>query len=80
MATQVTTQKIQRNVNGSYRQILYNLNITGNGDTFATNLKTIFSANTPNSAAITNMTFSGGTITFTTTGAVNGVPVDVIGR
>jgi hypothetical protein len=81
MAVQQTGVPIQRNVNGSYRQNLYKLNITGNpSDTYDTKLKVIFSANTANTSLITNMTFSAGVITFTTTGTANGVPVDVIGR
>lgn len=73
----VTVLKIRRNVNGSFRENYYNLNIGVNGDTYNTNLKQIISADSNNPGAITSITFSGGTLTFNTTGAVNNAFVRV---
>ena len=58
----------------------YVLNIGVSGDTFKTGLKQILSVHTNNPGAVTLVAASGGTLTFTTTGAVNGVLVDVTGR
>lgn len=74
----VTTTTYNTNVDGSYRQELYKITIANSGDTLATSLRSIQSV-TFNDGAITKAAVSGGTITFTTTGAVTGALVNVIG-
>ena len=74
----VTVVSQRSNVSGSYRQRLYTVTIASSGDTLATPFKTIKSA-TANDVAITKVGVSGGTITFTTTGAVTAALVNVIG-
>ena len=74
----VTVNSYRSNVDGSYRENLYTVTIANTGDTLATNLKTIKAANA-NDVAITKIAASGGTLTFTTTGAVTSALVSVIG-
>lgn len=58
------------NVNGSYREVYYNLTITGNGDTLVVNpMKVIRAASWDNPGAVTSVTYSGNTVTFVATGA-----------
>lgn len=66
------------NVNGDLREKYFKINIANTGDTLATGLKLIKSL-TANDVAITKMAPSGGTVTFTTTGAVTGAFVKFAG-
>lgn len=76
----VTVNKLRNNVNGNYRQKLYNVDIANNGDTLVTPLSYIAEWNaTAQSAAAVGGTVSGGTITFATSGALPGVVVQVMG-
>lgn len=74
----VTQNSRKFNVDGSYREQLYNVDIATSGDTLVTGLHSISSV-TFNDVAITKAAVSGGTITFTTTGAVTGALVRVLG-
>jgi len=74
----VTVNSQRTNVSGSYRQRFYNVTIATSGDTLSTPFRTI-KAVTTNDGAITKSAASGGTITFTTTGAVTAALVNVIG-
>lgn len=74
----VTVTKQFTNVNGSYREKFFTINIASSGDTLKTGMNLIRSMSA-NDGAITKMAASGGTITFTTTGAVTGALVDVNG-
>ena len=74
----VTVNSQRTNVSGSWRQKFYNLTIAASGDTLATPFRTIRAANS-NDVAITKIGVSGGTVTFTTTGAVTGALVDLEG-
>jgi hypothetical protein len=69
----VTILKTRNNVNGSLREKYINLNIGANLDTYNTQFKQIIAVDSNNPGAITSITFSGGTLTFNTTGAVNNV-------
>lgn len=73
----VTITKTRQNVNGSLREKYLQLNIGSNGDTYDTKFKQIIAADSNNPGAITSITFSGGVLTFNTTGAVNGAFVRV---
>lgn len=65
---------------GSLKQITFpDIDIAANGDTLATGLQRILNAFTNVPGSVTSMTFSGGTITFVTGGAVNNVIVTVFG-
>lgn len=76
--TQTGTPAI--NVPGSVREKVFpDIDIANTGDTLATGFQSIRNAYTNNPGAVTSMTFSGGTITFNTTGAVNNVVVTVQG-
>lgn len=74
----VTVNSYRSNVDGSYREGLYNITIANTGDTQATNFKTVKSA-VSNDVAITKIAASGGTLTYTTTGAVTAALVRIIG-
>lgn len=68
------------NVPGSLRQRDFpDIDIANNGDTLATGFQTILNAFTNQPGNVTAMSFSGGTITFTTGGAVNNVRLTVFG-
>jgi hypothetical protein len=77
MAAVTVTQK-RINVKGSYREFFFKVNIATSGDTLATGLKQINDVSV-NDGAITKAAASGGTVTFTTTGAVTGALVGVSG-
>lgn len=55
------------------------IDIANNGDTLVTGFQQILSAYTNKPGSVTSMTFSGGTLTFVTGGAVSDVIVTVIG-
>jgi hypothetical protein len=74
----VTVTAYRTNVDGSYRESMYTINIATSGDTLATPLRTIKSISV-NDGAVTKSAASGGTVTFTTTGAVTGALVKVTG-
>jgi len=74
----VTVVSQRTNIDGSYREKFYTINIASSGDTLATPFKTIKSASASN-VAVTNVATSGGTVTFTTTGAVTGVQICLTG-
>ncbi len=74
----VTVNSYRANVDGSYRESLYNVTIANTGDTLATPMHTIKSVTT-NDVAITKSAVSGGTITFSSTGAVSNALVRVLG-
>ena len=74
----VTLNSQRTNIDGSYREKTFNVTIANSGDTLDTKLKTIKSA-VSNDVAITKLAASGGTITFTTTGAVTAALVRVLG-
>jgi hypothetical protein len=74
----VTVTSYRSNVDGSYRESMYTLNIANTGDTLTTPLRTIKSVSV-NDGAVTKSAVSGGVITFTTTGAVTGLLVKATG-
>ena len=78
MAAVTVNGNIDRNVAGARRQYQYNVTIATSGDTLATGLAAIKAVDF-NDTAITKAAVSGGTITFTTTGAVTGALVQVTG-
>jgi len=63
---------------GNLRAIVAQVDIATSGDTWVTGLATIYYAGS-NDVAITLLAVSGGTVTFTTTGAVANAKVFVIG-
>lgn len=63
---------------GDRRAYFYNATIASSGDTLATPLKTIQGI-ACSDTAITKMAVSGGTVTFTSGGAVTGFLLTVIG-
>ncbi len=72
----VTVNSVRNNVDGSYRELLYN--ITGTtGQTLATGLKLINAISWNDPANVTAATASGGTITFT--GTMTNTLVRVLG-
>mgnify|MGYP001604300040 CR=1 FL=1 len=75
-AVTVTAQRT--NVDGSYRERFYTINIATSGDTMATPFRTIKGVSF-NDVAITKAAAAVGVITFTTTGAVTGALVRVVG-
>lgn len=75
----VTVNSYRTNVDGSYRESLYNINIATSGDTLATAFKTVKSVTTNNPGAVTNVVPTAGSLAFTTTGAVTSLEVRVIG-
>lgn len=75
-AVTVTSQRY--NVDGSQREQFYVINIASNGDTLATGLKAINNVSC-NDTAVSKIAVSGGTITFTTGGAVTAAIVGVTG-
>ena len=81
MAAVTLAGTISNTVPGSVNQKHFpDVSIATTGDTLATGLQTILNAYSNKPASITAMSFSGGTITFTTTGgAVNNAKVTVIG-
>lgn len=74
----VTVNSYRSNICGSYRQAFYNLSIVTSGDTLATALHTIKSINV-NTTSISLAQPTGGTVAFTTSGAVNNALVELIG-
>lgn len=74
----VTLNSQRTNVDGSYRERTYNIDIATTGDTLTTPFRTIKAASA-NDGAITKVGVSGGVLTFTTTGAVTGALVRVLG-
>lgn len=79
----VTVTNYRSNVAGSYRNPFYQINIANSGDTLVVPLRIVRSVNTSNTAVsnITTAANAGGTLlTFTTSGAVNSLLVDVLGQ
>lgn len=74
----VTVNSLRENVDGSYREMLYNITIATSGDTLATPLHTVKSVGF-NDTAISKAAPTGGTIAFTTTGAVSNALVRILG-
>ncbi len=74
----VTVTKQATNVNGSFREKYFTVNIANSLDTLATGFKVIKAAEA-NDGAITKVAATLGTVTFTTTGAVTGALVRVTG-
>lgn len=74
----VTITQQRNNIDGSYREKTYTINIANTGDTLTTPFKTIKSI-TCNDVAITKAAAVAGLITFTTTGAVTAALVRVLG-
>jgi hypothetical protein len=75
----VTVTKYRTSVIGSDRESFYTLNVATSGDTLTTPFHIIKAANA-NDVAITKLGVSGGTVTFTTTGAVTGALVSLVGE
>lgn len=75
-AVTVTTQRT--NVDGAYREKYYVINIASSGDTLDTKMKLIREVGS-NDTAISKIAASGGTLTFTTSGAVTAAIVNVVG-
>lgn len=75
----VTVVSQRTNVNGSYREKYFKVNIANTGDTLATGFKQVNSVGSNNPAAVTLITPTLGSLAFTTTGAVNGLLVRVTG-
>ena len=79
----VTVTSYRSNVAGSYRNPFYQINIANSGDTLLVPLRLVRSVNTNNTAvslAATSAAAGGTTLTFTTSGAVNGLLLDVLGQ
>lgn len=74
----VTVNSTDYNVAGARRQYQYNITIASSGDTLATNFAAIKAVDF-NDTAISKAAVSGGTITFTTSGAVANALVQVTG-
>ena len=72
----ITVTRERRNVIGNKRLVTYTLTVGVTGDAKATGLKQVDSVSTSNPAGLTAVTASGGTLTFTGTGAAF---VEVIG-
>ena len=80
MAAVTQTGTPWMNVPGSLREKTYpDIDIANSGDTIATGFQTILNAYTNQPGNVTVMAFSGGTITFTTGGAVSNLRLTVIG-
>lgn len=75
----VTIVENRTNVIGSFREKYFKVNIAASGDTLATGLKVIKWVDTNNPGGVTNDVPSGGTVTFTTGGAVSGCQVRAVG-
>ena len=75
----VTVTRYRTNIDGAMREGYYTINIANNGDTLATAMKIIYETGA-NDTAISKIAVSGGTLTFTTGGAVTGALVNVVGR
>lgn len=78
MAAATVVTKPVTNIDGSYREKFVKLSIASNGDTYVTGLKRIRAASVDN-PSITSVTFSGGTITFASGGAVSNFTLRVVG-
>lgn len=66
---------------GDRRVITAQVDIASNGDTFATGLASIdVAVATSSTTGAVGLTYSGGTITFVTGGAINNVQVMAIGQ
>lgn len=79
----VTVTSYRSNVAGSYRNPFYQINIANSGDTLTVPLRIVRSVNFNNTAVSNAATaaVAGGTqITFTSSGAVTGLLVDVLGQ
>ena len=82
MAAVPSSGTINNNVAGSVRMTTFpDIDIATTGDTFAaTGFQQILNAFTNKPASVTAMTFSGSTVTFTTTGgAISDVKLTVFG-
>ena len=80
MAAATNVAKPLNNVDGAWREKYYSaLTIAATGDTLATGLKTIFMIDVSNTTLVTGFSVSGGTITFTSTGAGT-FALEVVGR
>lgn len=75
----VTVTKQRTNIDGSYREKTYTINIAANGDTLAVSGMKAINATTSNDTAVTKMTVTGNSIAFATGGAVTGAMIRVIG-
>ena len=75
-AVTITSQR--SNIDGSKREKTFLINIASSGDTLVTGLKLLNSV-VFNDTAISKAATSGGTITFTTSGAVTGALIRVQG-
>ena len=79
----VTVTSYRSNVAGSYRNPFYQINIATSGDTLAVPLRTVRAVSV-NDTAVSKVAVSsagsGSTLTFTTTGALTGVLLDVLGQ
>jgi len=80
MAAVTQVQKARVNVNGSYRENYYNLNIATTGDTLKTAFRRIVSivSSDPKITA-TSFVSATGVVTFTISGAVTGGLVRITG-
>lgn len=75
-AVTITSQRT--NIDGSKREKTFLINIANTGDTLATGMRLINSV-TFNDTAISKAAVSGGTVTFTTSGAVTAALIRVQG-
>ena len=75
----VTVNSVRKNVNGSFKEYLYDVTIATTGDTLATPLKKVRSASS-SQVTVTAITPTAGSLAFTTTGgAVTNALINVIG-
>jgi len=80
MAAVTVTSRRRPNVIGHLRQYNYALNIATSGDTLTVaGVHSVYSVVTNNPGAITLAAASGNVVTFTSTGAVTGALVSVVG-
>ncbi len=75
----VTLDSRKDAVFGNYRVAILQIDIANTGDTYDTNFKQILFASTNDPGAVTKVSASTDTLTFTTTGAVTNAQVLVIG-
>lgn len=75
----VTVDSAIHNVAGSMREIVAQIDIANSGDTWATGLRTIKMLTHEPDANMTSVAYSGGTITFTTGGAITNMQIKVTG-
>lgn len=83
MAAVTQNSRPTNNVNGSLREVYYNISIATSGDTLSVPLRTIYDLSYNKTAAVTQAVptaaAGGNTITFTTTGAVSNLLFKVTG-